>query len=98
MVVCERTLLFPENTKHGSDTDNDEDEDCDCEAQLADLVSDRVELVLERRLLFFDVHGETSTALVGVVTDSKNDGLTGAIFDQRTLQKVRTWIVSEVLI
>jgi len=55
------------------DDDSDKGKDGDGQTELANTFSDAIELLLEGSLVGLNVHGETSLALVSVVTDSKNN-------------------------
>ena len=56
LVVSQAALLLPKDVEHSAHANDDEDENGDCESALANLVGNRVKLVLKRGLLLFDVH------------------------------------------
>jgi len=53
---------------------------------------------LERSIISFDIHGEASATLVGIVTNGHNYSLTRAVLNEGALEEERARVVPEVLL
>lgn len=70
------------------DDKGDESEKSDKDTQFADTLSNTIEFLLKGSLLVADVHSQTGTALVGVVTNSKDESASNlALFELRSLEE-----------